>query len=213
MTSRQLKDGSWPTRDDADDDYFKYHAAMCSISALYPRRFRGYGPCEVKLLKILSNMKYATRDGIAREGKTEGKAGEDMAIDVADYVLKKTSSGVASEEFKALKGLYEAQAVQSISPELPASAEAYSFSRLKEIMLRRKGGSTEGGLAAGGVPLPADGKTSKSSRVKGRKKALGSDPVATGGRLRRKRKRAVKKDREELSWRPRQWAESIPSAF
>lgn len=129
LLQRQGADGSWPTRDDADDDYFRYHAAMCSISALYPRRFRGYGPCEVKLFRQLQMSKYATREG-SKEPK--GVAAADGVADLADFMQKRSVKVSGVDDVKVIRGLYEAQA-QCVSHELPVSAEMYALCRLEEL--------------------------------------------------------------------------------
>lgn len=129
LTKAQFKDGSWPARDDADDAYFRYHAAMCAVSALYPRKFRGFGPCEAKLFRLLQSMKYSTRDGVreVKEGRGEGGTG---GIDLAESMQRRL--GRQSDEVRAIRALYEAQSL-CISHELPASAELYGMCRLYEL--------------------------------------------------------------------------------
>lgn len=173
LTTQNL-DGSWPTRDDTDADYFRYHAAMCSISALYPRRFRGFGPCEVKLFRILQSMKYSTRDG-----QKEIKLDESMDNrDLADFMQRRNAKGVG-EDTRAIRSLYEMQA-QCISHELPATAEHYAFCRLEELR-----------------EMNQPSKPQKSMRRVA--KAIKSSPAGAGSRSRRHQRL---KDKEEKAWRP-----------
>jgi hypothetical protein len=52
LRQSQKLDGSFPTRRDDDDPYFRYHAAMCAASALNPQRFRGFGPSDPALVEV-----------------------------------------------------------------------------------------------------------------------------------------------------------------
>ena len=174
LLSTQKLDGSWPTRDDADDDYFRYHAAMCSISALYPRRFRGFGPCEVKLFRVLQSIKYSTREG-QKEVKLED-VGEHS--DLAEFMQRRNAKGL-SEDTRAIRTLYEMQA-QCVSHELPATAEHYAFCRLEELREMSR--------------------PSKPSKERRRGvKAVKSAPTGAGSRSRRHQRL---RDKEEKAWRP-----------
>ena len=62
LRESQNLDGSWPARDN-ELPYFRYHAAMCAVSALNPQRFRGFGPCDPELADDLLRLRYATKKG------------------------------------------------------------------------------------------------------------------------------------------------------
>jgi hypothetical protein len=176
LQKQQLVDGSWPTRDDADDSYFRYHAAMCAVSALYPRRFRGYGPCEVKLLRVLQVMKFTTREG-TREVNTQQFV--DTKTDLADCVQRR--SKLAADESKAVRALYEAQ-VQCMSHELPVSAEHYAFCRLEELKATKQ----------------------RVSRVKSSSSNKSESGIAGEGSRSRRFKRLREED--EKAWHPEETA-------
>jgi hypothetical protein len=72
LAQQHIRDGSWPTREGADDGYTRYHATMCATMALYSPEFRGYGPGSPELAKLIA--KWNKRDklsGLADETSEE----------------------------------------------------------------------------------------------------------------------------------------------
>ena len=63
LRSCQQLDGSWPARGDTDVPYFRYHAAMCAVSCLNTKRYRGFGPSDPLLVDDLMEYRYATSEG------------------------------------------------------------------------------------------------------------------------------------------------------
>jgi len=66
------EDGSWPTRGGSgNDDYTRYHAAMCATMALYDPVFRGFGPGTAELHGVASTwLGSGAKRGVT--GKVEG---------------------------------------------------------------------------------------------------------------------------------------------
>ncbi|CAM9226670.1 unnamed protein product, partial [Discosporangium mesarthrocarpum] len=53
LVNQQLLDGSWVGRENADDPYTRYHAAMCAVVCLHSPEFRGFGPINPSLAELL----------------------------------------------------------------------------------------------------------------------------------------------------------------
>lgn len=54
LVACQRNDGGFPTRDDDEHPYTRFHAAITAASALYDPVFRGFGPASTKLKDIFS---------------------------------------------------------------------------------------------------------------------------------------------------------------
>lgn len=118
---QSLEDGSWPARDDADDGYFRYHAAMCAISALNPQRFRGFGPADPRLYSTLASIRYSTRRGDVTPS----------APAIASYLDVPVPSSTAVND--AIQQLSEARA-SSVLSESNLAPLSYGKRRLDELL-------------------------------------------------------------------------------
>jgi len=67
LRGAQRIDGSWPARGNTDLPYFRYHAAMCAVSCLNTKRYRGFGPSDPLLVDDLMEYRYATSEGKYRK--------------------------------------------------------------------------------------------------------------------------------------------------
>lgn len=124
LRSVQCLDGSWPARDDSDDPYFRYNAAMCSISALNPQRFRGFGPSDPKLEPILRRMANCTRFK-----DTSSSTTSNLTVDTVGGVVKPPTLS----DFKTIEVFYQSK-VNRVSRELGIDAEDYGNARLKLLL-------------------------------------------------------------------------------
>ena len=119
---QRLEDGSWPARDDAEDGYFRYHAAMCAVTALNPQRFRGFGPADPRLYPILLQQRNATR---RCEATPSTPAPPPSYLDVP--------LPAASNVMEAVQMMSEARAA-AVSAESSLAPRAYGKRRLNELL-------------------------------------------------------------------------------
>lgn len=104
LSQQHIRDGSWPTRDGADDEYTKYHAAMCATMALYEPCFRGYGPGSPDLLKLIN--KWNRRDKLSTAANADVAAAGNSLSSVSSCY---SSIGVNMSALRE-KGLGEEEA-------------------------------------------------------------------------------------------------------
>jgi hypothetical protein len=156
LRAKQKLDGSWPTRDDAEDEYVRYHAAMCAISALSPQRFRGYGPGEPdKVYSVLIATRHDTLMSVASHGiravptLQPGESVKGEALSYAANVVNETTVDKSKDtfghpcflndrvpplaQFSGLRSLYTAQA-DYVKTEVNIPAALYGADRLKMLL-------------------------------------------------------------------------------
>lgn len=59
LDAQASHDGSWPTRDDAQHPYAKFHAAALASAALADPCFRGFGPSSQRLKDVLTSTPFS----------------------------------------------------------------------------------------------------------------------------------------------------------
>ena len=122
----QNLDGSWPTRRNDTDPYFRYHASMCAVSALNPQRFRGFGPSDPQILEDLITYRYATQEGLLAGAKVLGvdpsSSSSFLAVDLPPL-----------ETFSYLKDFYDAKG-NSVRGEVHAPPQTYGLHRLQTLL-------------------------------------------------------------------------------
>lgn len=59
LDAQTPQDGSWPTRDDAQHPYAKFHAAALASAALADPCFRGFGPSSQRLKDLLTSTPFS----------------------------------------------------------------------------------------------------------------------------------------------------------
>ena len=101
----------------------RYHATMCAVYALSPKRFRGFGPSEPSLLDDLHSMKGLTRVNMNRQ--------DDNLLENTPTFIDSPLHGLSS--FSHLNNLYQLSA-ESVSHEMNMSAQIYGISRLQCIV-------------------------------------------------------------------------------
>ena len=179
LRSSQRKDGSWPARDDAEDNYFRYHACMCAISALNPQRFRGYGPSEPKILNLLLQTRYAIRTNRLASTPLAGVSSVFPPNVFGENILPVKS-------FDHIHQYYHTQA-NIINQEVYHLANQYGDIRLVELLKEREISGND--LVSGSNNNKS--KFEKEFRLAGQKSTKGS----VGGKKRRRRD-------EDEDWRP-----------
>lgn len=133
LRATQKLDGSWPTRDNASDNYTRYHAVMCAVSALNVQRFRGFGPSEPKLYELLKKIQHSTATshdltkGVAKR-TASGQYGSSSYINSEIHALK---------DFNMLNDYYSATA-SVVESEYNPSPQIYGQIRLQELLTSKK---------------------------------------------------------------------------
>lgn len=144
---------------DAEDDYVRYHAAMCAISALSPQRFRGQGPGDPdKVYTVLLATRHDTLMSVASQGirhipsdTNEANQGEilkyaasaanevvvDKAKDIHGYPSFLNERIPPLAQFSGLKALYNARADYT-KCEINIPAVLYGADRLKSLLAEKR---------------------------------------------------------------------------
>lgn len=135
-----LSDGSWRARHDSDDPYFKYHAAMCAISALNPQRFRGFGPSDPRLYRSLYESRFYTR--FRHSSPTENSETSSLSThqqELQDLYGSSTYLNVPFPQLKEMSSLddYYQMSSASVQHEINMSSTRYAQSRVKELLVNK----------------------------------------------------------------------------
>jgi hypothetical protein len=102
---------------------------MCAVSALNPKRFRGFGPSDPGLLDQLWRTRFLAKGSVAGRGRS--CEGCDDNTGFADSPFPSISS------FGKLDSLYLVSA-DTVVPETGMSAQMYGSSRLHTILKTQK---------------------------------------------------------------------------
>jgi hypothetical protein len=140
-----LSDGSWRARHDSDDPYFKYHAAMCAISALNPQRFRGFGPSDPRLYRSLHESRFYTRFRHSTPSTETTTATSEVTNlsshqqELQDLYGSSTYLNVSLPSLKGMSSLddYYQMSSASVQHEINMSSTRYAQSRVKELLVNK----------------------------------------------------------------------------
>ena len=137
-STQRVADGSWPTREDSTDPYFRYHAAMCAISGLNPQRFRGFGPSDPRLYTFLQESRFLTRHNKHMSAETIMNNSQDLIKRFgSETYLNAPVRNVDDTHFTAMRQYYDATAL-SVYHEVHMSAQIEGRTRLADILDTQK---------------------------------------------------------------------------
>jgi hypothetical protein len=134
-----LSDGSWRARHDSDDPYFRYHAAMCAISALNPQRFRGFGPSDPRLYRSLQESRFYTKFRHSSPESSETSSLSSHQQELQDLYGSATYLNVPIPLLKGMSSLddYYQMSAASVQHEINMSSTRYAQSRVKELLVNK----------------------------------------------------------------------------